>query len=383
MQSWDAIVVGGGPAGSTAARRLAEGGARTLLLEKHRHPRYKACGGGLPLHTLQAIGLPIDDLIEGQVSAIEVSHHGGRRFRKQDRSPFAAMVMRDRLDQRLLQAAAEAGAIVHEGETARRLAEAAPGRPAVVDGAGGVYRAPVVIAADGATGALSRSLGLGSQAPRSAAWELEIEAPPAALERWSGVANVDVSYRPWGYGWVFPKRGRLSVGVVLAPGRGRAIRAWAERYTHRLGLAGAPVRIARGHPLRYRRGREAVAHGPLLLTGDAAGLADEFTAEGIHYAVRSGELAAEATLSALAADGDAAARYTRAIDHRVQPELDAARAISRLYYWCVTTWPGLALAVSARIDYLWRAFFRVMRGESTYAGELHRIPGLALSARVL
>ena len=65
-----------------------------------------------------------------------------------------------------------------------------------------------------------------------------------------------------------------------------------------------------------------------------------------------------------------------------QPELDAARAISRMYYWCVSTWPALALNVSARVDYFWRAFFRVMRGESTYARELGRA-GLSLTSRVI
>ena len=376
-------MVGGGPAGSTAARHLALGGARTLLLERARHPRYKPCGGGLPLHTLHALDVPIDDLIESHVSTVEVSYLGAQGFRKRDGRPFAVMVMRDRLDERLLTAAADAGAIVHQDEAVQYFDPAAPGRAAVVTTAQGRYQAPTVVAADGATGMLARAAGLSTNRARSAAWELEIEAPAAALERWSGVANVDVGYRPWGYGWVFPKTGRLSVGVVLSPGRGRLIRQWTNDYIRRLGLAGAPVHIARGHPLRYRRGGEPVARGALLLSGDAAGLADEFTAEGIHYAVRSGLLAAEATLAALAGEGNAAARYTGSVNRHVQPELDAARAISRMYYWCIATWPRLALGVSARVDYFWRAFFRVMRGESTYAGELRRVPGLALSARIL
>ena len=386
-QIWDAIVVGGGPAGSTAARRLAIGGARTLLLEKQRHPRYKPCGGGLPLHTLAQIDTPIDDLIEAWVDTVEVSHPSGRCFRKTQAESFAALIMRDRLDQRLLDGARDAGVEVHEGEAVRGVSlgrEDAPrsGHAASVTTDAGRYPARVVIGADGATGPMARAAGLDDGVPRSAAWELEIEAPPDVLEHWRGVANIDVAYRPWGYGWVFPKAGRLSVGVVLPPGAGRRIRAWTEAYTRRLGIADAPVQIARGHPIRYRRRRDqAVARGPLLLTGDAAGLADEFTAEGIHYALRSGRLAADTTLAALDTDGRAGARYQDAVNREIQPELDAARALSRMYYWCISTWPALALGVSARLDYIWRAFFRVMRGESTYARELRRA-GLGPTARL-
>ena len=385
-QQWDAIVVGGGPAGSSAARRLALGGARTLLLEKQRHPRYKPCGGGLPLHALAEIETPIDDLIEAQVHTLEISHPNGRRFRKAHGRPFASLVMRDRLDARLLDAARDAGVQVHEGEPLRRLSCEGGARGVVVETEQGRYEAPALIGADGATGPTARAAGLDAAVPRSAAWELEIEAPPAALEHWAGVANIDVAYRPWGYGWVFPKAGRLSVGVVLPPGRGRRIRDLTDAYTARLGLQGAPVHIARGHPVRYRRGTaQPVGRGPLLLAGDAAGLADEFTAEGIHYALRSGRLAAEATLDALGRAGAttaAGARYLAAVNHEIQPELDAARAISRMYYWCVSTWAALALRVSEWVDYFWRAFFRVMRGESTYARELSRA-GLGLTRRLL
>lgn len=247
-QQWDAIVVGGGPAGSTAARHLATAGARTLLIEKQRHPRYKPCGGGLPLHTLAEIDTPIDDLIEARVDTVEISHPNGRRFRKSHGSPFAALVMRDRLDERLLQGARQAGASVHEGEAVRRIS--IDGGSATVATQHGNYTAPVLIGADGAAGPTARAAGLDATVPRSAAWELEIEAPARLLDYWAGVANIDVAYRPWGYGWVFPKAGRLSVGVVLPPGGGRKIRAVTDAYTRRLGLTGATVHVAQGHPIR-------------------------------------------------------------------------------------------------------------------------------------
>ena len=386
-EQWEAIVVGGGPAGSTAARRLASAGVRTLVIEKATHPRYKVCGGGIPLRAAALLERPVETVVEDVVEGIEVSHLGRRGFRKRSKQPLAYMVMRDRFDNLLMDWAGEAGAEVHQGETVQTVEPCDGGAQVISDG--GSYHASMVLGADGATGRVARAAGVGQELATSAAWELEVAAPAAALRRcgagrgWQGLANVDVGYRPWGYGWVFPKAGRLSVGLVLAPGDGRGIRARGRDYLQRLGLADATITEARGHPIRYRRGRERIAAGPTLLLGDAAGLADEFTAEGIAYAVQSGRLAASAVVTALGSDGDAAGRYEAAVNREIQPELDAARAISRMYYWCVGTWPALALAASRRIDYFWRAFFRVMQGRSTYAEELRRWPGLAQATRLL
>ena len=377
---WDAIVVGGGPAGSAAARALASRGARTLLLERARHPRYKACGGGVPQRAVRHLGGPLDSVVEAMVRGIEISHASGRQVVRWADAPLASMVMRACLDRLLLERAEAAGAEVRQGEGVLGVEQSSGA--VEVHTEQGTHRARYVLGADGATGRIGRSVGLGNEMAKSAAWELEIAAAPSALARWEGLANVDASYRPWGYGWVFPKAGRLSVGLVLAPGRGNGIRARTDRYLKRLGLDGAEVQEARGHPIRYRRRGNQISDGRVLLLGDAAGLADELTAEGIGYAAHSGLLAAEAVVAALASDGEVAARYEASIDRAIQPELDAARAISRVYYWCVRTWPALALGVSQRVDYLSQAFFRVMQGRSTYRKELQRVPGLALVARL-
>lgn len=382
MAAWDAIVIGAGPAGATAARRLAAGGARTLLLEKERLPRYKACGGGVPARTEALLGLPIGEVSEGVVDTIEVSRFGASWFRKRSAEPLASMVMRDRFDGWLADEAVAAGAELRDGCPAQGASlSAALGAEGVeVETPGGRERGRWLVAADGATGAAARQCGFAIGGARSAAYELEVAAPQGALERWRGAANVDVGYRPWGYGWVFPKEGALSVGLVAAPGRGREIRRQAGWYLERLGLAEAEIERVAGHPIRYRRSRsEPVARGAALLLGDAAGLADEFTAEGIAYAAHSANLAAAAILGG----GDAAAVYGAAVDREIQPELDAARTISRLYYFCVTSWPWLARQASNAVNYLWRAFFRVMRGESTYAAELGRLPGGGAARRLL
>lgn len=116
-----------------------------------------------------------------------------------------------------------------------------------------------------------------------------------------------------------------------------------------------------------------------LLLGDAAGQADEFTVEGIAYAVHSTNLGADMVLRS----DDAVFSYPRSINREIQPELNAARTISRLHYRCITTWPRLALTASQYINYLWRAFSRVMRGDSTYADELQVLPGGRLPLRTI
>jgi len=313
--------------------------------------------------------LDISPVSEGHVDTIDVSRFGQHQFRKTSKHPLAWMVMRDRFDQFLTDLAAAAGASVQDATPVQSIVETDACYE--IETPTGAVRARHILAADGATGPTARWLGINSAPTRSAAYEVEVDAPIAALEHWRQAANVDIGYRPWGYGWVFPKAGKLSVGVVTAPGRGRSIRKQTDRYLGRLGLADAEVLKVQGHPIRYRRSAsEPVADDRVLLLGDAAGLADEFTAEGIAYAVESANLAADAVLSGQ----NPAATYTRSINRQIQPELNAARTISRLYYWCVTTWPWLALKTSKHINYLWRAFFRVMRGNSTYAHELSVLP---------
>lgn len=378
-QVWDAVVIGAGPAGATAARRLSAAGASTLLLERQSLPRYKACGGGVPARTLHLLDdLDISPVSEGHVDTIDVSRFGRHQFRKTSKQPLAWMVMRDRFDQFLTDLAAEAGATVEDSTPVQSILETDAGYE--IETPAGAIRARHLIAADGATGPTARWLGIDSAPTRSAAYEVEVAAPRDALDHWHQAANVDVGYRPWGYGWVFPKDGKLSVGVVTAPKRGRAIRKQTDRYLSRLGLADADVLNVQGHPIRYRRSfQEPVARNRALLLGDAAGLADEFTAEGIAYAVHSANLAADAVLNS----ADPATTYTRTVNRHIQPELNAARTISRLYYWCVTTWPWLALKTSKHVNYLWRAFFQVMRGDSTYARELSVLPGSGLAQRAL
>ncbi|MGD9892129.1 MAG: hypothetical protein AB7U18_12655, partial [Dehalococcoidia bacterium] len=240
-----------------------------------------------------------------------------------------------------------------------------------------------LIGADGANSRVGRDLGLGAGMFENVALEAEVCAPPEALRRWRGLINLDVGYRPWGYAWVFPKENRLSIGLVLPDGAGRNLRPNLDRYLSRLGLGGARVERLVGHKIPARRGNELIGGNGALLVGDAAGLTDEFTEEGIYYAVQSGQIAARHIIRAHERGERWLGGYQRAVDRAIMPELRAARVIARLFYWFLRRSPRLTFDVSRRVPYLWNALFRVLRGESTYDRELNRWPFLTAFARTV
>src|SRR5262249_53420866 len=151
----------------------------------------------------------------------------------------ALMVMRDRFDNLLTERAADAGAEVLDGSPVRTLRRRGDGFEIVA----GEHRltAGFVAGADGANSLVARATGVGTGMAQSVALEAEVCAPRHALARWRGLLNVDFGYRPWGYGWVFPKARHLSVGLVLPPEQGRDARAHLARYLERLGLGEAGI----------------------------------------------------------------------------------------------------------------------------------------------
>jgi len=324
------------------------------------------------MRTAAMLPFDLSPVIEDRVCGLNVSFAGVSRFTRWSKAPFALMVMRDRFDNLLTEAAACAGASVLAGSTVTQVHRLDGCNGFAVTAGEREVQARMVVGADGANSVVARATGLGRGMAESVALEAEILAPNADLERWRGVVNIDFGYRPHGYGWVFPKRQRLSIGLVLPPGSGRQLRPSLDTYLDRLNLRGARVERVVGHKLLFRRGGEPIAGDGVLLAGDAAGLADEFTEEGIFYAVSSGLIAAQTIRRALNDGTTSLLDYQRTVDRTIMPELHAARLIARLFYGTLRRAPGAMLAVSERFDYFWKAFFRVQLGVTGYDDELAR-----------
>ncbi|HEX2773197.1 MAG TPA: geranylgeranyl reductase family protein, partial [Micromonosporaceae bacterium] len=225
MGGWDVVVVGAGPAGLSAAYHARRAGARTLVLERARHPRYKTCGGGLIGPSLAAVAEIIEVPAHDRVDLVTFTRDGRREFsRGKTAEPLVATVRRAEFDDRLRRAAAEVGAEVRERAPVRAIEQDGSGvRLRLADGSR--VAAECVIGADGSSGATARHVGVRC-AQVDLGLELELPVPPPVRRRWQSRVLVDWGPIPGSYGWVFPKGDELTVGVIAARGQSDATRRY-------------------------------------------------------------------------------------------------------------------------------------------------------------
>jgi geranylgeranyl reductase family protein len=370
---YDAVVVGGGPAGSTAARCLARAGASVLLLDRARFPRDKACGGGVTLRAALEQEMDLSPVVERAVKRVRFSLRLGPAFDRRYEEPLAYMTQRRRLDAYLVEGAMGTGAALQDGEPVRGLETNR--RKVTVRTSRGSYTARAVIGADGANGVVGRAAALRPRAEEAVALEGNVPCPQGVPAAWREVAALDLGGLAGGYGWVFPKGDHLNVGVGAWKYAAFTLRPKLAALCQRHGFDSGGLQGLRGHHLPVRVPGAAIARGPVALVGDAAGLVDPLSGEGIYTAFLSGRLAAEAVLAFLAGETEDLSSYQRAVDRRLQPELTAARKLQELFHFA----PPPYVALVRHSDRFWRFLCQLMRGERTYVDFLRVIGPLRLA----
>ncbi|MFQ5349355.1 MAG: NAD(P)/FAD-dependent oxidoreductase [Thermoanaerobaculia bacterium] len=316
-------VLGAGPGGATAALALAHGGAEvTVHLPAGRTE--KPCGGALPAYLLDGVSDPVLAAAPAvEVGRAVLENAAGSRLEL----PLDGLLVyrRRELDAGLLAAAVTAGARLCEGRV-RRLETTGP---VTLRGADGIARRyEWLVAADGALGPTRRELGLAPAAGSvgvGASLALPADAVPQGLVL--GFPDVGDSYL-----WIFPRPGGVSVGIAYSGGRlsagaaGACLDAFLERH---LAATAGGARYRYPIPVYGERTlsdlRRAAARG-VLLVGDAAGLADPLTREGIRPAMRAGQWAAEALLAGRPAE------YPRRVADGLAADMARARRACRLFY---------------------------------------------------
>ncbi len=324
------LVVGAGPAGSAAAIHLARGGARVLLADKARFPRDKPCGGGLTGRALRHAPCDVSAVVEHTVDGFVFRAGYRTRVARRSAGPRSERTQRRRLDAHLAERAAEAGADFRPASAVSELD--ANGRVGARVG-GDRVRASYVIGADGANGIVARAAGIGEGIVCGVA--LEGNVPWSELDRasYAGTAWVEAGVVPGGYGWVFPKGDHANLGVGGWLAEGPRLRGHLDRLAREHGVDPATLGDVRGHRLPMRRLGAPAAHGRVLLVGDAAGLVDPLSGDGIYEAFVSGRLAAEAILDDRPETYEAA--LAAALDRHAHASWTAKRALERFPRACL------------------------------------------------
>jgi len=316
---YDAVVVGGGPAGATAAADLAKAGHSVLLLD--RGGRIKPCGGAIPPRLIKDYDIP-DSQLKARIRSARMVSPSHKQVDMPIDGGFVGMVDREHFDEWLRERAVEYGAerrtgifdaVEHDadGTTVVTYHTKASEQPARI-------RTRLVIGADGAKSAVAKQCIKGAEkTPYVFAYHEIVKAPEHAqdtLGRLFEPNRCDIFYEgrlsPDFYGWVFPHGDTVSVGSGSAR-KGFSIRGSVTSLREAAGLSNAQTIRREGAPIpmkplkRWDNGRDVV------LAGDAAGVVAPASGEGIYYAMEGGRLAAQAAEKFLATSDARALREPR------------------------------------------------------------------------
>src|SRR5438477_2569528 len=308
MEVFDVAIVGGGPAGSTCAAFCASAGLRTLLLERENFPREKVCGDCInpacwPILERLQLAKQIQNSSHGTANAVEFIAIGGQKLRVDlpggDKSEIA--IKRSLFDHLLLNRARSLGADIREEATVVALDRAA-GKDWKIDIVRETFAARIVVGADGRSSTVARLRNL---LPRPERERVALQAH-IPLPRDFG-NRIVLQFLPEGYSGQAPVNDReLNLCLVGAPPTISSLRAWAEQ----------EFKLPADQPWRtitpLTRAPVSVAHENLFFIGDAARVVEPFTGEGIYYAVRSGQLAANAIVKILRGERPALRQFVRA-----------------------------------------------------------------------
>ena len=326
----DIIIIGAGPAGALLAHELAGAGLDVLLVEKKQLPRYKACGGGLTPRALKLLPFSIQPVIEDAATTARLLVNGRIAFERTYPRPVVHMVMRERLDALMVQKAIARGARLEQG--VRFLA--ASGKPGSLEirTTGGRWRTRCLVGADGVYSRTARHLGLDIRYRTMNAVEAEIEPDEIAQKAFRHRFDFDFGVIDQGYGWVFPKRNHLSAGMLTRKPKAVTIRHDLHRYLERKGLARARVKTLKLHPIPFApRAVNGFANAKGLVVGDATGMVDPITGEGLYYAFLTSHLAAAAIRARFENHVELSA-YNRVLRRRVGREVGYAGLLAALLY---------------------------------------------------
>jgi len=303
----DVLVVGGGPAGATAAYELGRSGKDVVLVDRREFPRQKLCAGLLTKKTIRLIETIFGPCL-GTLKTEDAVYHTLRDYRIYNAAshiiarghlafPFH-LVDRFRYDAHWLHRARKAGVRV---QTGMAIDKVCPETGMAVTKDGTEIQSRIIIAADGVHSSIRSSLFSPSQLKKCwwphLAQTIEVKIPAGRLPKQPSYASLHFGMVAWGYAWSFPAGKWHILGICgLSSQDGPSLKDGFKGMVKELGLSSEQVGPWRSHPLPYGNSLDSPAKARVLFVGDACGLADPLLGEGIYYAHKSGQLAARAII---------------------------------------------------------------------------------------
>ena len=372
QKHYDVIIVGAGPAGATLAFELANAGIYVLIIEKCILPRYKCCGGGITLKTsklLNTLGIfPPASVFENTITTADIiygnEHHD---FHTPDEI-LMFTVSRDRFDYSLVMAAKKAGVDIIQS-SATTLELNGDDISVIVDNH--IFNTRYLVGADGANGITAKKLGFCID-NRIIGLESEVVVSSQMMKDWEHRILLELGRVRAGYAWVFPKYGHLSVGIGCTQHYARQLRKHYDDFLRSLEINPSSVINIRGGIIPLCTPDTLFNNGRTLLLGDAAGLADPLTGEGIFNAILSAHLAAISLKKAIDNNSSDLNEYTKLVKEQIIPEIRTAGTFSKI----LTLVPQRLFNMLQRDERVWRGCRYLLQGDISYTDIMTKVKTL-------
>jgi geranylgeranyl reductase family protein len=370
--SYQVIVIGAGPAGATLAFELANRGIRTLVLERKTLPRDKCCAGGLTVKAAQLLGINIDNLIEDVIYHAMVTCPGKNPYYGHSAVPIMYTVKRETFDHALVKRAQEAGAEILQGIEARAIQIKDLG--VEVSTAIGSFFSEFIVGADGSRSQVREAMDVDIIKSKAliVGLQTDVSVTKKELARWKSQIGIDIGRIRGGYGWVFPKADHLSIGIGAPSDKAKGLKNILSEYRDSLKLGQHTV-------LRWNAGllpvcveQPIVSRDRAILIGDAAGLADPLTGEGLHNAILSARLGAAAIEKALNNADVLLDDYRNALATTIIPQMKIAHVFSKV----LTQLPKQLFKVLSKNERVWPACCNMLCGEIDYITIKNKVSSL-------
>lgn len=357
----DCIIVGAGPGGLTAAYHLAKQGHSVLLLDKASLPRFKTCGGGVSPAVAEWFDFDFTPVIDQKITRVQYTWKMGDSVKVPLRNVQPMwMVERSTFDSFLADQAAKQGAEIKPNTEVTAIQPQSNGWQ--VNTNAGEFQATYLIAADGVNGPIANWLGLGdNQATLGATLQITSNNPPEEPDR----AYFEFGLLKNGYIWNFPKsKGYTISGAILRGNKANSqeLKKQIYNYASEFGLDASQGSYCE-YPLNlWRENRVLHSHNSLIV-GEAAGILDPLTAEGIRPSMWTGLKAAEAVSQSLGGDSTAVAQYTEIVKQEWGADMVLAQRLAGLFY----QFPKIAYKVGVKRASAAQVMGKILCGELRYS----------------